>query len=244
MSTLAKEACAPIGLRALAIHRSVDGPTLGHIIMMAGVVVLLFITGHAQAAQPATARCESLTNDVVDRVLKGLDPENAQYVRRDIAGTKAPWAQDQAYARVRDAVAQIANARSLVRLEIAGGKGPGYNSLWFIDVGDKVLEFSTGSGRADYWRGTIPREEWETYKRYLKAMPEEGLQPIVSTSSVDAPIYYMCLLLNGREAALVVESIPDSVPQFSIIARTLALSRSKEVPRELQSLVQNGTAGQ
>ena len=99
-----------------------------------------------------------------------------------------------------------------------------------------VFEFSTSYARPGYyWRGTIPREQWSSYSKYLETATETTLQSIVSTTSVDAPIYFMCLLLSGREAALVVELNPDDAPQYSIIARTLALARSKTVPRELQS---------
>jgi hypothetical protein len=232
MSILAKVVPGPTASPTSMIHRQLKGQTLAHI-MTASVVALSSI-GHAQAIQPGTARCESVVNDGVERMLKDLDPVKAEHVRRDLAGSKAPWTEDRTYARVRDAVAQIPNARALIRLEIAGGKGPGYKSLWFVDSGDKVFEFSTGSGGGDYWRGTLPREQWDSYTKYLKSITQGDLGPIVSETSVDAAVYFMCLLVDGREIALIVEDNPDDRPQFSIVARTLALSRSMVVPRELQ----------
>ena len=170
----------------------------------------------------------------VEEVLKGLNPKAAEAVRLDIEGSKAGWVLDENFARVRKSVDSV-RARSLVKLEVGRAPGGRYSSLWFVDVGDEIVEFSTGSENTNVRRGTIGREDWDAYRNYLDKVGQQNLVSMVSPAIVDSPVYFLCLQVNGRETATVVEAMPKDVPQISAIARTFKLSRSKQIPRELEA---------
>ena len=187
------------------------------------------------SAQAANSRCDSLIASAVEGVLKTLDQKTAEAVRLDIEGSKAHWERDRNYERVRESVAKVGKAQSLVRLEVGRAPGGRYTSLWFVDTGVEVLEFATGPESEDVWTETISRENWAEYVEYLEQFSRENLSSLVSPAIVDAPVYFLCLNVSGHEMSLVVEAMPEDVAQFSVIARTFGLSRSKKVPRELQA---------
>lgn len=188
-------------------------------------------------AKMSSSDCDRLMASAEQSLLAGLDPNEAAILQRELDGSRAYWRTDANYGIVRARAENIGPWRSIVRLEIGRAVGgPGYSSVWFIETNDQVFELATGPELSAMQERNVPPEQWQGFVESVKDLTATQLPSRASPYAVDLAVYYFCAQLDGHESSLIVYDMPEEVPQFELVARTLGLSKFKRIPRELRAL--------
>jgi len=178
---------------------------------------------------------------VIGTVTNSFDPADGKRLGDEFDCSQAFMVKDPLYAAVRDRIKCLGPVRSLVRLEIGWALGGRYSSLWFVDTGSSAFELATGYE----WDGIRERRldyaKWVGYRDYLASIEKGDVTSEVSTTIVDAQIYFFCAHAKSGTVAFILEAMPAKTLPWNILAHTFELSQFKSVPREFKSFgVPNG----
>jgi hypothetical protein len=157
---------------------------------------LLLHAALALLSWPAVAQ-ESY-DAAIDQALRvlGCAKEEAG-LRRELIESQKPWPDRESYAKVRELVAELPEARRQLRLEIGNVNMGVYQIVWVVETEEEVVAFSNVFSGREMQRVQVPPAQWAKLLDLLTTSQEKVAGCRSDLSFSDGSTYFGTISVDG-----------------------------------------------
>ena len=160
---------------------------------------------------PLPAVAQESYDAAIDQAVRALGcakQEEEAELRRELVGSQKPWPDRESYAKVRELVEELPEARRQFRLEIGNVNVGVYHVVWIVETNEEIVALSNVfSGREsarEVQRVRVAPSDWQKLLGLLTEH-KEGVAGCRSDLSVnDGSSYFGTISLDGSTQQFAV----------------------------------------
>jgi hypothetical protein len=149
---------------------------------------------------PFPAVAQESYDAAIDQAVRALGctkQEKEETLRRELVGSQKPWPERESYARVREMVAELPEARRQFRLEIGNVNMGVYQVVWVVETEKEVVAFSNVFSGREMQRVHVPPARWEKLLDLLTASREKVAGCRSDLSYSDGTTFFGTISVDG-----------------------------------------------